>query len=167
MAEAKKGKNLVLLWRLLENETTDAGTLMMFQTEHSVEKSSDSDSTVTKTGTIQSTSVMEEEIPFTSLVADDDPVIEWLHEAIDEGKLLEQWEIDISKEAVEGKYPAKYRQGYLTELSTTANAEDDVEVEGTFKTSMKAQKGEATFTMEQLEAVQYQFKDTIKVTEGE
>ena len=164
MAEAKKGKNLVLLWRLLENETTDAGTLMMFQTEHSVEKSSDLDSTVTKTGTIQSTSVMEEEIPFTSLVADDDPVIEWLHEAIDEGKLLEQWEIDISKEADEGKYPAKYRQGYLTELSTTANAEDDVEVEGTFKTSMKAQKGEATFTMEQLDAVQYQFKDTLVAT---
>lgn len=164
MAEAKKGKNLVLLWRLLENETTDAGTLMMFQTEHSVEKSSGSDSTVTKTGTIPS--VMEEEIPFTSLVADDDPVIEWLHEAIDEGKLLEQWEIDISKEAVDGKYPAKYRQGYLTDLSTTANAEDDVEVEGTFKTSMKAQKGEATFTMEQLDAVQYQFKDTL-VAAGE
>ena len=161
--EAKKGKNLVLLWRLLDDEKANAGTLMMFQTEHSVEKSSDSDSTVTKTGTIQSTSVMEEEVPFTSLVAVDDPVIEWLNEAIDEGKLLEQWEIDITKEGASGKYPAKYRQGYLTELSTKANAEDDVEVEGTFKTNMKAQKGEATFTMEQLEAVQYQFKDTLKV----
>lgn len=161
--EAKKGKNLVLLWRLLEDEKTNTGTLMMFQTEHSVDKSSDSDSTVTKTGTIQSTSVMEEEVPFSSLVANDDPVIDWLHEAIDDGKLLEQWEIDITKDAAAGKYPATYRQGYLTELSTKANAEDDVEIEGTFKTNMKAQKGEATFTMEQLEAVQYQFRDTVSV----
>lgn len=163
--EAKKGKNLVLLWRLLEDEKTNAGTLMMFQTEHSVDKSSDSDSTVTKTGTIQSTSVMEEEVPFSSLVANDDPVVDWLHEAIDDGKLLEQWEIDITKDAAAGKYPATYRQGYLTELSTKANAEDDVEIEGTFKTNMKAQKGEATFTMEQLEAVQYQFRDTVRVAE--
>ena len=72
----------------------------------------------------------------------------------------------MNKEATGGKYPAKYRQGYLTELSKAANAEDEVEISGTFATNMKAQSGEATFSFDQMEAVQYQFRDTIKVTEG-
>ena len=161
--EAKKGKDLVLLWRLLDKDKTNTGTLMMFQTEHSVEKSSDSEKTVTKTGTILSTSSVEEEVPFSSLVANDDPVVDWLNEAIDNGKILELWEVDISKAPVSQKYPATYRQGYLTGLSMKANAEDDVEIEGTFQTNMKAQKGQATFTTAQLEAVQYKFRDTTKV----
>ena len=166
MAQAKQGKKIVLLWRLLKDAAEKEGTLMLFQTEHSTEKSRDGDSIITKTGTIRKPGELEEEVPFTSLAAVDDPVIDFLDTAIDEGEILELWEVDMNKEATGGKYPAKYRQGYLTELSKAANAEDEVEISGTFATNMKAQSGEATFSFDQMEAVQYQFRDTIKVTEG-
>lgn len=168
MAEAKvlQGKKIVLLWRLREKAATEKGTMMMFQTEHDVEKSRDSDSIETKSGTIRKPGKFEEEVPFTSLAAAGDPVIELLNEAIDEGKLVELWEVDVNGEETEGKYPAVYRQGYLTELSKSANAEDEVEIEGTFATNMKGQKGEATLTLAQIEAIQYQFKDTTVDTEG-
>lgn len=161
MAEALQGKKIVLLWRLLSKAAEGAGSLMMFQTEHSVEKSSDSESTVTKTGTIRSAAEVEEEIPFKSIVAKDDPVFEYINTAIDNGEKLELWEVDTNYEQEDGKYPGKYRQGYLTELSYTANAEDLMEVEGTFATDMKAQKGQCTLTMEQIEAAQYAFRDTV------
>ena len=167
MAQVKQGKKIVLLWRLLKDAAEKEGTLMLFQTEHSTEKSRDDDSVVTKTGTIRKPGELEEEVPFTSLAAVDDPVIDFLDTAIDDGELLELWEVDMNKEPADGKYPAKYRQGYLTELSKAANAEDEVEISGTFATNMKAQTGEATFSFDQMEAVQYQFRDTIKVTEGE
>ena len=164
MAQAKQGKKIVLLWRLLKDAAAQVGTLMLFQTEHSTEKSRDGDSVVTKTGTIRKPGELEEEVPFTSLAAIDDPVIEYLETAIEDGELLELWEVDMNQKPVSGKYPAKYRQGYLTELSQAANAEDEVEISGTFVTNMKAQSGEATFSLDQMDAVQYQFRDTIKVT---
>nr|WLJ25814.1 MAG: major tail protein [Firmicutes phage HS10] len=165
MAQAKKGKKIVLLWRLLKDAKTKDGGLMMFQTEHSVEKSRDSDSVVTKTGTIRNLGALEEEVPFTSLCATDDPVLDYLNTAIDEGEELELWEVDMNMEANAGKYPAKYRRGYLSKLSYTANAEDNVEVEGTFATEMQAQKGEVALTLSQTEAAQYQFRGTEKVTQ--
>lgn len=163
MAKVKQGKKIVLLWRMLRDAAENEGTLMLFQTEHSVEKSRDGDSVVTKTGAIRNAGEVEEEVPFTSLAAVGDPVLDYLDAAIDEGELLELWEIDMNNEPSGGKYPATYRQGYLTELSYSANAEDEVEVSGTFATNMRAQKGDATFSMEQMDAVQYQFRDTIPV----
>ena len=93
MAQAKQGKKIVLLWRLLKDAAEQEGTLMLFQTEHSTERSRDGDSVVTKTGTIRKSGELEEEVPFTSLAAIDDPVIEYLETAIDDGELLELWEV--------------------------------------------------------------------------
>lgn len=163
MAQAKKGKKVILLWRLLKDSKEKDGTLMMFQTEHSVDKSRDSDSVITKTGVIRNVGALEEEISFTSLCATDDPVLEYLDTAIDAGEELELWEVDMNGEGKAGKYPAKYRRGYLSELNFTANAEDNMEVEGTFATEMQAQKGEVALTTQQMEAAQYQFRGTEKV----
>lgn len=165
ITEALHGKDRILLWRLLEDEKKLDGALMMFQSEHSVEKSADSDSTVTKTGTIRKKGVMEEEVSFNSIVAKGDPTIALLDKAIAEGKVVELWEVDVSDEPNAGKYPAIYRQGYITDLSYTANAEDDLEVEGTFATNMMAQAGEATLTLAQIEAAQYKYRDVKKVEE--
>lgn len=158
--DALQGKNVVLLWRLEKNRKTDIGTLLMFQTEHNVEKTRDSDSVATKSGTIRKAGVMEEEISFSSIVGVGDKMIDTLNEAIDDGLLIELWEVDITKTgSAENKYSAIYRQGYITSLSKTANAEDEVEIEGTYATNMKGQKGEVTLTVEQIEAIQYTFKD--------
>lgn len=165
MAEVKKGKKIVLLWRLLSQDKETDGKMMMFQEEHSVEKSRDADSTETKSGTIKDTKMLEEEVPFTSLLANDDPCFDVLNTAIDNAEKVELWEVDMNVkiENKENTYPAKYRQGYITELNVTANAEDNVEVEGTFATEMKAQTGEVELTAAQIEAAQYKFRNTDKV----
>lgn len=165
MASPKKGKEVVLLWRLLSKDHEQEGKMMMFQKEHSVEKSRDANSTETKSGTIKDVKAMEEEIPFTSILAEDDPCFDLLNEAIDNGEKVEQWEVDMNGEMGEQGYPAKYRQGYITELKTTLNAEDNVEIEGTFVTELKAQKGFVKLTAEQIEAAQYAFRGTETVAQ--
>ena len=161
--EAVLGKNLILLWRLLEDATTSAGAKLAFQTEHSVSVKRSADTTETKDGPLVTGGGLEEEIPFNCIMAKDDPVVAMLQKALRENKVLEQWEVDITK-ATANKYPATYRQGLLSELEKSANTEDLVELSGTFVVNGLAQTGEVELTAEQAEVVQYVFRDTAIVT---
>lgn len=165
--DAIKGKKIILLWRLLSEATTKKGAKLTFQTEHSVEQSKDSETTITKDGPITTSKGMEEEIPFNFIAAREDAVIDMLKGAMRSDEVLELWEVDTSKADASGdnKYPAIYRQGMITELNKSANAEDLVEYEGTFKTNGLSQTGLVTLTPEQAEIVQYKFRD-LDVVEG-
>ena len=160
--EALHGKNQILLWRLLEEAGTTAGAKLAFQTEHSVSKSRSTDTTITKDGPIVTGGGFEEEVPFSCIMAKDDPVVALLNKAILENKPLELWEVNITDAGAAGKYPGKYRQGLLSELNETKNAEDLVELDGTFITNGTAKEGQVTLTAEQAEAVQYAFRDVTK-----
>lgn len=163
--EALKGKNQILLWRLLKDAATASGAKLAFQTEHSVSKSRSTDTTITKDGPIVTGGGFEEEVPFTCIMAKDDPVVDLLNSAIADDEVLELWEVNITDGGEAGKYPGKYRQGVLSELNETKNAEDLVELEGTFITNGMAKDGEVTLTAEQAEVVQYAFRDVTPYTE--
>lgn len=60
----------------------------------------------------------------------------------------------------DNKYPATYYQGYITEYSKSAGAEDTVEISFTFAPNGIGVDGQATLTTEQAAVVQYVFKDT-------
>ncbi len=60
----------------------------------------------------------------------------------------------------DNKYPATYYQGYITEYSKSAGAEDTVEISFTFAPNGVGVDGQATLTTEQAAVVQYVFKDT-------
>lgn len=159
--EAIKGKNLILLFRLLEDAAKHKAAKLAFQTEHAVDKSRDSDTTETKDGPVTVGQGMEEEISFSCIMAKNDPVAKMLDEALINNKTVEVWEVDVTpKEEDDGKYPATYRQGLITEYNTSANVEDLITLECTFVTSGIGQKGEVTLTQEQKEVVQYKFRDT-------
>ena len=80
--QAKQGKKVVLLWRLLEEASQKKATKLAFQEEHSIEGSVDGgDSKQTKDGAIVAEGSIEEEVPFTSTMGVDDPVAEMLDEA--------------------------------------------------------------------------------------
>lgn len=160
MAQAVKGKSQILLFRLLRDAASAKAAKLAFQTEHSTEKKRDSDVTETKDGSITIGKALEEEVPFTSIMAAGDPVVKLLETAINENEILEIWEVDITEKTKGGKYPAYYRQGLLTELNKTANAEDLIEIEGTFATNGTAVQGEVTLSEEQENVVQYAFRDT-------
>ena len=161
--EAIKGVDQILLFRELGK--TEKATKLMFQTEHSVERSLDGgDSVATKDGSISSPGTAEIELPFSSIMARGDECYEMLLDCFENNKTVEVWAIDKGAEPKGSgevtKYPAKYMQGKLTDFSETANAEDMMELEGTISVNGIPQSGDATLSVEQAKVVQYAFKDT-------
>lgn len=169
MPEAVKGIDVIWLYRLLEEAETTPAWKIAYQTENELTETRDADSTVTKDGQIRVPGGLETEGSGTSILAKKDPYVKKLRDALRQGKKVEFWEIDKSSEGEDteaGKFEATYYQGYVTEYSKTAGAEDLVEVSLSFAMEGEGQDGFATLTEEQAEAVQYVFQDTTVAPEG-
>ncbi|VHG95145.1 phage protein [Streptococcus pyogenes] len=182
--EAKQGIHSILLFRLLKEASSKAATKLAFQTEHEVGKSRDVDGQKTKDGIIQSVGALEYDFKATSILAKGDELAAKLEKAMEDGELVEIWDIDseeTSKNADSGgklakvwgingngtnegngKYLATYYQGYISSFSAKKNAEENIEIEMEFAINGVGQKGFATLTDAQKAAVQYKFKDTTK-----
>lgn len=161
-ATAVSGKKLVYLYRIADEKATEAGVTLAFTTENERTKSKDSDSTVTKDGSITTPGAVEQEITATSILTVGDTLIEKLEDALDNDKLVEIWEANLD-EAVEGgenKFKGRYFQGYITEISYASSAEEFVEVSLTFAINGAGVAGEVTVSAEQQEVAQYVFTDT-------
>lgn len=161
-AEAVHGKRLVYLYRIHDEAASVAGTNLAFVTENTRTKSKDSESTVTKDGSITTPGAIEHEIESTSLLAKGDEMIEKLEEALDNDKLLDIWEANLDEpaESGENKFKGRYMQGYVTEMEVSSTAEEHVEVSLTFAVNGAGVKGDVTVTAEQQEAANYVFTDT-------
>lgn len=163
MANVKTGKKQILLFRALKDEALADARKLVYQTEHSVDKTKESEVIQTKDGAVNLDGSHSEEISFSANWAVEDPeeTMEMLEDSFDADEVIEMWEVDLdSNGATEGTYKARYRQGSLNDFSYTAAAEDAVEVEMTYITNMQAQKGEVTLSAAQEAAVQYAFRDT-------
>ncbi|KXT74892.1 Phage tail protein [Streptococcus sp. DD10] len=161
MPIAKKGIDSILLFRVLSAAKTDAAAKMAFQTEHSTEKSRDANASQTKDGVLQSVGGIEVTISATSILAEDDPLVIKLESAMNNGELVEIWEIEkgATKDS-SGKFAAVYYQGYITSFNKTKNSEDLVELEMEFAINGVGANGFATLTETQSAVVQYGFADT-------
>ncbi|MDN6670660.1 MAG: phage major tail protein, TP901-1 family [Staphylococcus equorum] len=158
--ETIKGIDRILLFRRLKDKGTEAASKLAFQTEHEVSKTRDVDATPTKDGNVQSIGAIEQEISVTSILAKGDELVDTLEKAMDEGEIIEVWDIDRTGEGSGSKYPATYYQALITDFSQSPNAEDDVELEMDLAVNGVGQKGEATLTEDQMAVVQYVFADT-------
>ena len=163
MAEltAKQGKDIILLYRVLSKASKEAAWKLAFQTEHSNEKTRYYNTTATKDGTIGSLAAIEYSLSATSIAANGDPHLGEMDDAMDNGDIIEVWEIDKAEKGSDGKYKAKYLRAYLTSFSYEPNSEDALELSMEFGVFGKPQKGNATLTEEQANVVQYVFKDTV------
>ena len=85
MPIAKKGIDSILLFRLLSEASKSDGAKLAFQTEHSSEKSRDANSVKTKDGVLQSVGGIEVSITATTIMAEDDELVEKLEKAMDMG----------------------------------------------------------------------------------
>lgn len=163
-AEAVRGSKIVFLYRVLENASTDTGTVLAFTTENGLSISKDADSTATKDGAIRSPSDAEIEISATSIFKKGDALIKTLRDAMLNDKLIEVWranlEDPVSQEPTNTKFYGTYYQGYLTSFEETSNAEDYVEYSLTFGINGTGADGEVTVTQDQQEAALYTFTDT-------
>lgn len=160
-AEAVQGKRIIYLFRVLKNAATKAATVMAFTTENERTKSKDAESTATKDGAIRTPGVTEQEITATAILAKDDPMADEMEDAMDNDELMEIWEVNLDEPgSTDGKFKAKYFQGYLTEFSLASSAEEHAEYSTTFGINGNGVKGEATVSAEQQEIASYVFKDT-------
>ncbi|HER2662844.1 TPA: phage major tail protein, TP901-1 family [Streptococcus pyogenes] len=179
--EAKQGIHSILLFRLLKEASSKAATKLAFQTEHEVGKSRDVDGQKTKDGIIQSVGALEYDFKATSILAKGDELAAKLEKAMEDGELVEIWDIDSEEISKNGdsdnklakvwgvtnptngennKYLATYYQGYISSFSAKKNAEENIEIGMEFAINGVGKKGFATLTSDQKEAVQYAFKDT-------
>lgn len=165
MAEAVKGINRIILMRPISLQDTEEAGRLAFQTQHEKTSSRESNSVATKDGNIASLSEETVAYSLTSIMATEDVTREKLEEAYHKGELIEFWDINKTAplsdgSANDGKYPATYVQGYLTEWNETATSDGNVEI--TLATTMNGSgvKGYATLSNDQAEVVQYAFADT-------
>lgn len=187
--EAKQGIHSILLFRLLKEASNGAATKLAFQTEHEVGKSRDVDRQKTKDGIIQSVGALEYDFKATSILAKGDELAAKLEKAMEDGELVEIWDIDSEETSKNGdsgnklakvwginntgtsggngKYLATYYQGYISSFSAKKNAEENIEIEMEFAINGVGKKGFATLTEQQKTAVQYAFKDTTNETKKE
>lgn len=187
--EAKQGIHSILLFRLLKEASNGAATKLAFQTEHEVGKSRDVDGQKTKDGIVQSVGALEYDFKATSILAKGDELAAKLEKAMEDGELVEIWDIDSEETSKNGdsgnklakvwginntgtsggngKYLATYYQGYISSFSAKKNAEENIEIEMEFAINGVGKKGFATLTEQQKTAVQYAFKDTTNETKKE
>ncbi|WP_136116593.1 phage major tail protein, TP901-1 family [Streptococcus pyogenes] len=187
--EAKQGIHSILLFRLLKEASNGAATKLAFQTEHEVGKSRDVDGQKTKDSIIQSVGALEYDFKATSILAKGDELAAKLEKAMEDGELVEIWDIDSEETSKNGdsgnklakvwginntgtsggngKYLATYYQGYISSFSAKKNAEENIEIEMEFAINGVGKKGFATLTEQQKTAVQYAFKDTTNETKKE
>lgn len=169
MSKIKSGKKQILLFRALKDAETAEARKLVYQLEHSVDKTKESETVQTKDGAVNLSGSHTEEITFSSnwAVEDAEDTLGMLEDTFDNDEVLEMWEVDLdSPETAPGTYNGKYRQGMLNDFSYSAGAEDAVEVEMTFVTDYKAQKGVITLSEAQEAAVQYAFRDVDIVVPG-
>ena len=161
MSKPIRGANRIMLVRPFSLRTNQEAGRLMFQTNHELSRTRDSESTITKDGNIQSLSEVVVELSLTTLMAHGDEVREELEKAFLDGGLIEFWDINKTEPVVgDNQFPATYYQGYITEWSESAGAEDSVEISISAAINGSGAQGNATLTVEQIEAVTYQFADT-------
>ena len=163
-AEAVSGDRLIYLYRIMSKAATTDGCALAFTTENERSKSKDSDTVVTKDGTMRIPGTSEVEITATSILAKGDTFVDDLEDAMDNDEIIEIWEANLA-EPVDGdndKFAGMYFQGYLTEVTVSSSAEDFVEVEHTFAINGSGVRGDVTVTAEQQELANYVFTDTKK-----
>ena len=163
-AEAVQGKDIVYLYRILDDAATDSATQISFVTENTRSVSKDAESTVTKDGVINTPAAAEIEIESTSIFKKGDTIIAKLEDALMNDKVIEIWEANLANPAAEGtdKFKGTYYQGLLTSFEQTASAEEAVEHSLTFAINGTGCKGDVTVTAEQQEMAAYVFTDTNK-----
>lgn len=168
-ADAVQGKKIIYLFRIEEEAKNTDAVAMAFTTENERSKSKDSETTVTKDGSITTPGAVEIEISATAILAKGDDLAERLEDAMDDDKKIEIWEVNLDEPVGSNtnKYKGRYYQGYLTEFTLTSSAEEHAEYECTFAingSGVKAGEVGITVSAEQQEVANYAFKDTVKET---
>ena len=163
--EVKLGKDKILAFRKLKEAGTKTAAKLAFQVEHTLNYERSNDSTMTKDGAVINPGGLESTLEISAL-ASNDPLNRLLMESVIDGDKLEIWEIDLSNpvDADTNEYNALYMRGNLNSWALPAPTEGPVEIDTTADIDGKPQEGTVIFTADQMDEVQYAFRDLEPVT---
>lgn len=165
------GRNVLLFFREESKKQTQDASKLRFQTEHSISKEKEIESTITKDGNINTISDGENTADITSLAYTDDKQTmttwETLQDCFDRNVLMEMWQVDITN--VTSQSPTvkpTYFQGYFSSFELSAPADGQVELSYSFAINGNGVKGTDTLTAGQIGAVEtaiYEYQKMKKV----
>lgn len=158
--EAKLGKNKILAFRKLSEANSKTGAKLAFQIEHTLSYERNNESTATKDGAVINPGGLVAKMDINAL-ASNDPVNNMLMESVINGEKLEIWEIDLTAPVGEegNEYNALYMRGNLSSWSVPAPTEGPVQITTSASIDGTPQNGTVTFTAEELDEIQYAFRD--------
>lgn len=165
----QSGKHRVLFFRRLKDAQNEDAFKLAFQTEHSRTVANDTSSTPTKDGPINSAAGATVEVPFTAILAKNDPYTARLEEAVYDSDVIECWDVVIDEDMRDenGKYLATYMQGLLNSWEETMNSEENIQLSTTLVVNGRPQKGYLPLNAQMKEAAQYAFRTLAKYTDDE
>ncbi|GGC98342.1 phage major tail protein, TP901-1 family [Enterococcus sp. DIV0242_7C1] len=167
---ALSGVDVVWRFRLAEDEGNEQAWGLAYSTENGYSKSKESESTVTKDGSVVTPGATETTVSATTLYKIGSTQIDKLESAMDENKRVQIWRIntkEIGTGANEGKYKAKYFEGFFTSFEETDSAENKVEYSLEWAIEGAGKNGFASLVVDTTEGGDYEFKDTVKVEAAE
>lgn len=161
---AVEGKQIVWLYRLESDRLAgESATGMALETNAELTKSRDAETLVTKRRTYRMPAGFDYTGSATTYYGTNDPMVDKMDDAIDNGELVEFWLIETAVANEDGKFKSEYYTGYITSLSKTSGAEGAVEVSLEYALEAPGAKGYATLTEEQQEVARTVFVDTVPV----
>lgn len=161
--QASQGNKYVIVYRLLEEAATSDATGMALETDSSLSKSRSLETLVAKRITMKVHNRPEVSGSATAYFSPGDPMIRKLEDSLYSPVPVEFWFIDQNLVNDEGKYEAEYFQGFVTDFEKTAGSEGAIEASLSYEMTVLDEpvRGYATLTSEQVDVVNYVFRDTI------
>ncbi|MGM0218307.1 phage major tail protein, TP901-1 family [Enterococcus sp. AZ126] len=163
---ALSGVDVVWRFRLAEDEGNESAWGLAYSTENGYSKSKESESTVTKDGSVVTPGATETTVTATTLYKIGSTQIDKLETAMDENKRVQIWRINTKEIGTgndQGKFKAKYFEGYFTSFEETDSAENKVEYSLEWAIEGAGKNGFAVLELDTSEGGDYEFKDTVKV----
>lgn len=167
-AQAKHGKDKILMFRKLKDASKIGAAKLALQTDHTWEYSRSTEVTQTKDGARVASAGLEVSLSINALTSDDE-VNKMLLDAVKSGEKLEVWEIDITNlgESPDSKKcPAMYAQGNLESWTVPADVNAYENLSTTMKIDDMPKDGEVTLSDEQTKLITYAFRDLEPVADS-
>lgn len=164
--EPIKGKDKILFFRLLKDAAAKKATRILYQVEHTISYSNETEEKQTKDGNLQQSSGLSTTINLNAVVTNDE-TNRTMRDAVKTGDTIELWEVDLQSMSDSGECDALYMRGKLNSWEDPANVSDYAEFSTTVAVIGEPKEGKVKLTKEEHDAIQYAFRDLEKVSESE
>ena len=164
---AVEGKKIVILMRPYKDAASTPAALIPFGTSDSESVSADSDTTITKDGTVNTPGTATVELSKEALMSyntndpDGTTMVDKLKAAAKNRDKVEAWVVNLARPgATSGKYVGTYYQGYLNSFDVDAAAEDLATVSMDYTADGVGADGDCTVDATAIAIASYVFRDT-------